>query len=169
MAHATVQMLQKFHFFLTPDKNSSISIKNTTIPSSKCETLLRVKIDSELNFEQHILILCRKTNQKVYALNRIANYMSFDKKRNVMKAFITSQFSYCPLVWMIHSRPLNNKINRIHERALRLVYPEKHLSFEELLDKDKSVSIHMNNIHYLAIEIYKVNRRLALELLNEIF
>ena len=159
----------KSHFFLTPYKNSSISIKNTTIPSSKCETLLGVKIDSELNFEQHILTLCRKANQKVHALNRVANYMSFDKKRNVMKAFITSQFSYCPLVWMIHSRTLNNKINRIHERALRLVYPEKHLSFEELLEKDKSVSIHMNNIHYLAIEIYKVNRGLAPELLNEIF
>ena len=45
-------------------KNSSISIKNTTIPSSKCETLLGVKIDSELNFEQHILTLCRKANKR---------------------------------------------------------------------------------------------------------
>ena len=58
-----------------------------------------------------------------------------------MKAFITSQFSYCPLIWMFHSRNLNNKINRIHERALRLVY-QNNLSFSELLDLDNSVTVH---------------------------
>ena len=64
---------------------------------------------------------------------------------------------------------LNNKINQIHEGALRIVYSEKHLSFEELLEKDNSVSIHVKNIQCLSIEMYKVNRGLAPEILNEIF
>ena len=50
--------------------------------------------------------------------------MSLEKRRTLMKAFIQSQFNYCPLIWMLHSRTLNNKINRIHDRALRTVYSD---------------------------------------------
>ena len=39
-----------------------------------------------------------------------------------MKTFIESQFNYCPLTWMFHSRKLNNRINKLHERALKIVY-----------------------------------------------
>ena len=67
--------------------------------------------------------------------------MDLDKRRNVMKAFVTSQFSYCTLIWMFHSRNLNNKINRIQERALRLVY-YNNLSFSELLDLGNSVTMY---------------------------
>ena len=63
-----------------------------------------------------------------------------------MKAFVESQFGYCPLIWMFHSRGLNNKINRIHERALRITYKDKSSTFQELLEKDNSVSIHHRNI-----------------------
>ena len=61
--------------------------------------------------------------------------MSFNKCRTLMKAFIESQFNYCPLIWMFHSRTMNNKINRIHERALRLVYSDHASSLAELLKK----------------------------------
>ena len=86
-----------------------------------------------------------------------------------MEAFITSHFSYCPLVWMFHSRELNNKINRIHERSLRLVYSDKTSTFQELLDKDKSVSVHHKNIQVLATEIYKTVNGLAPTIMNSIF
>ena len=86
-----------------------------------------------------------------------------------MKAFIMSQSSYCPLVWMCHSRTLNNKINKLHERALRLVYDDRQSTFEELLNIDKSVTIHHRNLQVLATELYKVHHRLAPEPLNNIF
>ena len=73
----------------------------------------------------------------------------------VMKAFIESQFNYRPLIWMFHSRTLNNKINRLHKRALRIVYSDYKSSFRELLGKDKSFLIHHKNIKSLAIELYK--------------
>ena len=85
-----------------------------------------------------------------------------------MKAFITSQFSYCPLIWMFHSRNLNNKINRIHERALRLVY-QNNLSFSELLDLDNSVTVHQKNLQVLVTEIYKVKNGIASEITKDIF
>ena len=78
-----------------------------------------------------------------------------------MKTFVTSQFNYCPLIWMFHNRTLNNKINRLHERALRLVYTDEKLSFHQLLEMDNSVSIHHRNLQRLAIEMYKIKNKLS--------
>ena len=55
---------------------------------------------------------------KSHALSGISNYMTFKQRQTTMKSFILSQFGYCPLVWMFHSTKLNNRINKIHERAL---------------------------------------------------
>ena len=71
------------------------------------------------------------------------------------KTFIESHLSYCPLVWMFCTRQMNRKINHIHERALRMVYDDYTSSFNELLKKDKAISIHQRNIHCVAIEMYK--------------
>ena len=85
-----------------------------------------------------------------------------------MKAFITSQFSYCPLVWMFHSRTLNNRINKIHERALRLAYKnETFLSFDDLLKRDKSLSIHQKNLQILATEICKTKNDLGPKIMKD--
>ena len=86
-----------------------------------------------------------------------------------METFIESQFNYCPLIWMFHSRTINNKINRLHERALRIVYSDFKSSFEGLLMKDNSFSIHERNIQSLAIEIYKFLNGLSPSFLNNVF
>ena len=70
---------------------------------------------------------------------------------------------------MCHNRTNNNKINRIHEKCLRLIYNDKKLSFENLLDKDKSASIHHENLGSLVIEMYKVHRGISPEILNDLF
>ena len=108
-------------------------------------------------------------SRKINALGRIANSMSLEKRRIVMKTFIESQFNYCPLIWMFHSRTINNKINRLHERALRIVYSDFKSTFEGLLRKGKSFSIHEINIQSLAIEIYKSLNGLSPSFLNNVF
>ena len=70
---------------------------------------------------------------------------------------------------MFHSRELNNRINRLHKRALRLIYNDFTTSFEQLLDKDNSFTIHQQNIQSLAIEMYKVANGLYTNLFSEIF
>ena len=70
---------------------------------------------------------------------------------------------------MCHGRGLNNKINNLHERALRTIYQDKKSSFETLLKHDKSVSIHIKKLQYLATEIFKVNNDLCPEIMKEIF
>ena len=86
-----------------------------------------------------------------------------------MKAFVMSQFSYCPLVWMCHNRTLNNKINKLHERVSRLVFDDRQSTFEELINIDKSGTIHYRNLQVLATELYKVRHGLAPELTKDIF
>ena len=70
---------------------------------------------------------------------------------------------------MFHSRGLNNKIKRIHERALRITYKDKSSTFQELLEKDNSASIHHRNVQKPAIEIYKVLHGFSPPILNYIF
>ena len=99
--------------------------------------------------------------KQLHALSRISTYMDLDKRRMVMKSFFLSQFSYCPLVWMCHSRELNNRINRLHEKSLRVVYSENISSFEELLFRDKLFTIHERNIQNLVIDLFKVKKGIS--------
>ena len=158
----------KCHLLLSSDEVCTAKIEDFTIENSTKEKLLGVKFDSNLSYEGHVTSLCKKASQKLHALARISHYMDLNKRRSLMKAFITSQFSYCPLIWMFHSRNLNNNINRIHERALRLVY-QNNLSFSELLDLDNSVTVHQKNLQVLVTEIYKVKNGIAPEIMKDIF
>ena len=57
---------------------------------------------------------------------------------------------------MCHNRTNNRKINRLHERHLRIIYNDKQSSFIKLLEKDNSVSIHQRKLQILAVEMFKV-------------
>ena len=153
-------------FFLSRYQHISIIINESAIRSSSSEKLLGITIDSDFTFEEHINTLCEKTSQKLHALSRISQYLSQHKKRILFKTFIMSQFSYCPLVWMSHSRSLNNKITNIHKRALRIMYQDKKSNLQDLLQKDKSVSSHMKNLQYLATEIFKVKNCFSPEIMK---
>ena len=98
--------------------------------------------------------LCSKVNQKVSALFRMVKLLSFNKII-LFKAFVGSQFKCCPIFWMFHSRRSNNKINRLHERALRIVYDDDVSTFDQSLAMAKSFCIHHQNIQRLLTEIYK--------------
>ena len=102
-------------------------------------------------------------------MTRVASYMGIAKKRILMNVFLTSQFSYCPLVWMWHSHVNNKKINKLHKRCLRIVYNDKQSSFNELLEKDGSVSIHIRNIQIPATEMYKLINNLSPPIMNRVF
>ena len=136
----------KCHLLVTRDTDVTAKIGEFDVKNSREEKLLGVKIDSKLSFENHVSSLCKKVSQKLYALARVTHFMDLAKPKSLMKAFITSQFNYCPLIWMFHSRQLNNRINKIQERALRLVYKDNKLTFNDHLELDNSVTIHQRNL-----------------------
>ena len=122
-----------------------------------------------LNFDSHVKSLCKKASQKLNPLSRVAYQLDFNQRKLLMNAFITSQFSYAPVVWMFHSRKQNHHINRIHERALRVVYKDYNSSFDELLEKDNSYKTHDRNLQKLVTEIFMVKMNLGREIMKEVF
>ena len=102
-------------------------------------------------------------------LSRITPFMNISKSRILMNSFFNSQFNYCPLVWMFHSRSINNKINHLHERFLRITYNDFKSSFENLLEKDGTASIHVKILQKLAIEMFKITKNFCVPLMSELF
>ena len=129
--------ISKCHLLVNKKDEVVISSGETKIENSDYEKLLGIKVDTKLNFNEHLNDIISKASRKVNTLSRAVPYMSLSKKKILMNSFFTSQFSYCPLIWMFHSRIMNNEINRLHERSMRLIYGDKTLSFEKLLEQDK--------------------------------
>ena len=135
----------KSHALFPRNYNISATIDDNTIISENKNELLGMILDSKLSFEDHINNLYKKASQKLDISKSCSRYVP-QKRKTIMKAFVTYQSGYCPFVLMFHSRILNNKINSLHKRALRKTYVDKSSSFQSLLKKDNSVSIHHRNI-----------------------
>ena len=161
----------KCHLLVSGSKFEHVwaKIGNEQIWESASEKLLGIEIHSNLNFNEHVNNLCKKANRKLTALARLSCWQSFEKRRILMKAFIESQFSYSPLTWMFHDRSMHHKINKVHERALRIVYQDNTSSFEELLIKDKSFKVHHRNIKCLALELYKAKHDISPLVMKNLF
>ena len=114
--------------------------------------LLGITIDNELKFDDHITKICRKANSKLSAVSRLARYLSMKQRKLLYMSFIEAQFKYCLITWMFCSRSCNNKINKLQERELRLVYDDYESPFGFSLNKNKSFSIHHQNIQKLMTE-----------------
>ena len=162
---------EKCHLIIAGHKFESVwaMIGESRIWESRREKLLGVYIDNDLNFKFHINQICIKAERKVAALARMSCFISQKRRRLIAKTFIESQFSYCPLVWMFHDRLVNKKINRLHERTLRIVYHDYTATFNELLERDKSYTIHQRNIQTLAIEMYKTKNNTNPNFMKDIF
>ena len=75
----------------------------------------------------------RNMEEVVASLEELSEviFQRFRDKKILMNAFFNSQSGYCPLNWIFHSRKLN-KINKLHERCLRIVYNSNASTYEEL-------------------------------------
>ena len=86
-----------------------------------------------------------------------------------MKTYIASEFGCCLFVWMFRSMKLNSGLNKLPERALRMVYQDYVSSFTELLENDNSPAIHNRNNQFLGTGLFKVKNGLLPPFMNEIF
>ena len=73
------------------------------------------------------------------------------------------------LMCMLHSQTMNNKINVFHELSLRIVCSDQSSTSEELLEGEKTFSIHPKNIQRLAIETYKFVNVLSQDIMSNMF
>ena len=159
----------KCHFIMSGHKHEYVFAKIGQKLIWEERNVKLLGIDSNLLFNKHVRSLYMKASRKLSALTRVVKFMNLQQRRTLMKAFVVSQFNYCPLLWMFHSRTLNNRINNLHERALRIVYKDDDSSFKEFLVKDGSCTIHHYNLKLLAVEMYKVKNNLSPEFMQDIF
>ena len=131
---------------LITNKQSCINLKigNIKIENRAYKKLLRVKVDNKLNFNEHL-----------DRISKIFPFINLSKRSYLMNSFFTSQFSSCLLTWMCHTRTVNNKINKLYERYLRIVFNNKKSSFKEIFETDETVLIHITNLQVPATEMFK--------------
>ena len=126
----------KCHLIINTDEPFSINIDNQVIKNSNNKKLLGINLNNRLGVDTHVANICNRVGEKLHALARISQYMNIHKRRMTIKTFTASKFGCYSLVWMFHSRTLNSRVNKLYERALRIVYQDYASSFTELLEKD---------------------------------
>ena len=124
------------------DHMVNINVGGSNIEESKEVNLLGVLIDDELSFKTHLDERIRKANAKIAMIKRNQHFLTFQQRKIVLSSFVHCHFSYAPLTLMFRSRELNNKINRVQKRALRILYNDDDSTFEELLERDEAFTVH---------------------------
>ena len=128
--------------------------------------ILGVTIDEKLSFNSHIKTLCMKASQKLGALSRMSHCLNKTEKSLIFNSMIKSHFNYCPLLWMFCSRTSNNRINKLHERSLRVIHNDETNDFNTLLEMNNEVTIHQRNIQVLMLEVFKIKYESAPPIMN---
>ena len=103
------------------------------------------------------------------AIGRMQKYMGFNEKEVLLKSFVQSNFNYCPLALHFCSSKSLKKIEKIQERALRIIYNDSTSDYNQLLDKSSKASMEVKRLRNLALEIFKTLNHLNPEYTKEFF
>ena len=101
---------------------TNIIINDIPIQSEPNVKLLGVQIDNRLNFSKHISIIINRASRQVICLKRLACSLDTKSKLLLYKAFVLSNFNYCPAVWHMCSSVNSNKLEKVQYRALKFVF-----------------------------------------------
>ena len=149
--------------------NRSIVLDDVIIQSEQNVKCLGVTIDSRLNFSLHISNCCRKAARQLNALARISKYLDPASRKVIYNSFVISNFTYCPLVWHFCGKKNNNKIEKIQERALRILYKDNVSTYGELTDKADSSTMLISRLKVLALETFKSMQEINTPAMNDLF
>ena len=159
----------KCHLLLRKNDNCEANINKNRISNTIFKKLVCVTFNNQLNFNNYISKICKTASNKLYALTRVSHCTDEDKRRILFTSYFLSLFNYWPLIWMNHNKPINKKINNLHERALRLIYCGYSSTFQQLFQRDNCLIIHPKNIQELAIMMHKVVNKIAPTIVSELF
>ena len=131
---------------MNPNENLEIQVLGCSIRNRESVKLLGIHIDNNLNFDCHFNQPYKKAIEKLHSFAKIGKYMDINKRRMLMKTFLSSLFSYCSLILMFHSKKMEHRISSIRNGALKLAYENfLELTFHELLAKEKLLSVHQKH------------------------
>ena len=163
----------KFHFMLfspTPTEQQVLHLCDGTSLMSETEvTVVGMTIGDILCFSQHISICCKKAARQLNALAQISKHLNINSRRAIYKSFITSNFSYCPLVWHFCGQVNNQKLEKIQERALRILFADYNSSYTELLGRAGTTTLLIQRLRLIALTVFKSLHGLNPPCLNDMF
>ena len=160
--------------FLKPNRSNmsvpcNIQIDNCKINSSDEVSLLGITIDNKLNFDQHVLKLCKKAARQLKILIRFKKLLGLKEKEILFKTFILSNFNFCPIVWTFCSKQASRNIEKVQERSLRFLLNDYKSTYNDLLQQSGYSTLHLGRLRSVAIEVFKCVHKLNPTVLNELF
>ena len=146
------------------DINDSVSI--TSESSVKA---LGVFIDNRLTFNEHIKQSSMKAARQLNALSRISKFLNFKAKKLIFKSFVMSNFTYSPLVWHFCGKNNNAKLEKIQERALRIVCDDRHAEYLDLIKRVDTTTMLQSRLNCILLEVFKSLKHLSPTYIQKMF
>ena len=163
----------KFHFMLfspTPTEQQVLQLcDGTSLMSETDVTVLGVTIDDKLCFSQHISVCCKKAARQLNALARISKNLDINSRRAIYNSFIMSNFNYCPIVWHFCGQVNNQKLEKIQEKALRILFADYNSSYTELLGRAGTTTLLIQRLRLIALTVFKSLHGLNPPCLSDMF
>ena len=138
-----------------------------TLQSEPSVKVLGVTIDDRLQFSEHVSACCSKAARQLNALSRISRHINLKSKSIIYNSFIASNFNYCPLVWHFCGAANSNKLEKLQERSLRILYNDFHSPIQSLIDKLGQGTLLSNRLKYFILEVFKSIRKLNAPCLHD--
>ena len=149
-------------------QQTELVINNSKIDITDAFKLLGVIIDKDVNFTDHISLVCLKTSKMIGVLRTLKNLIPIHAKLRIYKTAILPHLTYCSLVWHLCRASDTRKLKRINEKGLRTVFCDR-VSYSDLLISAGMTSLYYKRLQEIAIFMFKVKHRLLLSNVLELF
>jgi len=150
-------------------QNHELRLNEFILQASSSICILGVDIDEHLTFTGHINNICSKTAKQINSLYRIKNDLNNTCRKVIFNSYIASSFNYCSTIWMFTTRGNLGKLDKLHERALRLTYSDNTTDYNDILQKTNTLCIYKRCLKTLANETYKVKRKWSPQYILDLF
>ena len=118
---ANVSNFQSMLLSTNGKNDMSLTINDVKIQVTDDMKVLGINMDYCLKFDKHIAYLCAKAGRQLNVLQRLKGSLDYSSCLTIYKTFITSNFNYCPIVWMFASKRSFTAIENIQKRVLWFV------------------------------------------------
>jgi len=140
----------------------NVNIDVESIESKPSLSLLGVTLDDRLSYSAHISDVCKKAGKKVGVLTRLRNLVPKNALLQLYKSAVLPNLTYCHTVWHFCKAIDTRKLERVQERALRAVFNNKMVAYEQLLKWADIPSLENRRLQDILILMYKVKYNLVL-------
>ena len=117
----------------------------------------------------HVVNIWRSVANQLNSLFKLKRFIGFKEKKILRNSYFITNVNYCPLVWMFSSVSPLKKIENLQMRALKFLYNDYELSYEDMLRKSDRATMNVNGLKILCSEIYKTIENLNSNCMRDLF